>query len=87
MSAPHFRSGPSAAKSCAIRLGGCEDQETIRGIVSPSCGQACSLSVVRLKRRVGPRDQQVLSPKPRRAMPPDLMALIDEIVGRMRGLP
>lgn len=37
MSAPHFRSGPSAVKSCGTRFGA-------------TC-QACSLSVVRLKRR------------------------------------
>lgn len=42
-------------------------------------GQACSLSVMRLERRVGPGDQLVLAHQPCRAMSPDLMALVNEI--------
>jgi hypothetical protein len=34
-----------------------------------------------------PRDQLVLAHQACRAMPPDLMALVDEVEGRMRGLP
>ena len=66
MSAPHFRSGPSAVKSCATRLG--------------ATGQACSFSLKSvhwtdfftlkfrhaLEPRLLARDQLVLSHQPRR---------------------
>jgi hypothetical protein len=46
---PHFLSGPSAVKSCATRFGATRFGATRFG----ATGQACSLSVVRLKRRLG----------------------------------